>query len=125
VLAATKDLHENIAALRDRSRILENALGPMHRKRTGSVHPLLRPQSEDEWEDDDFRGIDSSADVVDKQIVSDNSGILAASTDGTTRFFGSLGGALVHVMSVCGSPRFSMETHLTKTTRLQVNSLLE
>jgi hypothetical protein len=99
VLAATNHLHEDVAALRDRIRVLEGALSSMHYKRTGSMHSLLRPQPEDEWEDDQFRGADPYADT-DKQTASDHSGTLAAGADGTSRFFGSIGGALVHIMSV-------------------------
>jgi hypothetical protein len=80
VLAATNHLHEDIAVLRDRIHALEGALGPIHHDRTGSIHPLLCQQPEDEWDDDLFQGVDSSV-HVDEQMIPDHSGSLAAGTD--------------------------------------------
>jgi hypothetical protein len=74
----------------------------MHYSRTQSTHPLLDQRTEDDWEEDRFRGLSSFADIGD-QKARDHSGTLVSGGDGTTRFFGSLDGAQVHVVSVCVS----------------------
>jgi hypothetical protein len=106
VLAATSHLHEDIGALRDRIRVLEEALGFMHRDRTGSIHPLLREQPKDDWADDTFREDNSPADPQSTtRVAADHNATLVAGTDGTTRFFTSRDDAMVHVMSVCATSK--------------------
>lgn len=45
-MAATTGLHDIIASLRDRVRVLESALNSIYLKRTGRTHPLIATSGE-------------------------------------------------------------------------------
>jgi hypothetical protein len=116
VLAATNHLYEDVAALRNRIRALESALGQVHFDRTGATHPLLVPRPEDDLDDDDILGPESSLDT-EKQEAVDDTDTLAIGRDGTRRFFGSVGSALVHALTVCISVRHALGTWLIGSCR--------
>jgi hypothetical protein len=80
----------------------------MHRRRTGQTHPLLTPHPDDEYREDEdplTPGIASDSNI---RGIPEDQGTLASGKDGSTRLFGSVGGALVHVMAVCFSMFFSV-----------------
>jgi hypothetical protein len=116
VLAATNHLYDDVAALRTRIRALEGALGKVHFDRTGATHPLLVPRPEDDRDDDDILGPESSLDI-DKQEAIDDTDTLAIGRDGSRRFFGSVGSALVHALTVCNSVRHAIGTWLIRSCR--------
>jgi hypothetical protein len=79
VVAASQYLHEEIASLRKRTRVLEHNLGLLHFKRVGRAHPLL-------CQIDDTSG--DRDDKVDR-LTQDVSVLHLSNNDGMQRFFGS------------------------------------
>jgi hypothetical protein len=116
ILAATNHLHEDIAVLRNRIRLLESALEVLHVERTGQTHPLLDRSPEEDWDDDDIlsTGTSESGDCD----VIDDDGTLAFDPDGASRIFGSSGHALVYSLSA-GCSSFGVETQTKAPSRCQ------
>jgi hypothetical protein len=83
VVAASQHLHDEIANLRNRTRSLESALGTLHYKRMGSVHPLLSHQSKLTDENGEQ---DADTDKLAKGVAELH---LSPAVDGMQRFFGN------------------------------------
>jgi hypothetical protein len=73
-------------------------LDSLHRRRTDRTHLLLVP-ADDDWEEDPL--VSDTASNSNSQQVFGDFDTLAAGKDGSARLFGSIPGALSHVMLVC------------------------
>jgi hypothetical protein len=84
VYAATQHLHDELASLRNRARLLEVSLRALHNPRTGYNHPILAQGRDSDEEDDEDN------DNLEADGLSNTFGGLTVAEDGTARFFGNV-----------------------------------
>ncbi|KAL1742826.1 hypothetical protein HDZ31DRAFT_42396 [Schizophyllum fasciatum] len=95
VFEATEHLHRHVANLKERIKVLEQALSSMQRERSSEMHPLLVPPSSPTGSEDmdlvHDRG-DSVPSQEGEALDTNLMGTLSISSDGLARYFGSTGG---------------------------------
>ncbi|KAJ7600992.1 fungal-specific transcription factor domain-containing protein [Mycena floridula] len=127
VLAATAHLHEKIARLSDRIRLLEDALASIHGKHSDEPHPLLQEDllsgNVDESREENESPEENAARTHGPDVI-DAFGTLSISDHGISRFFGPTGGSeSLLIANLSSSHNSPTSSHPRPTSSSQRDSL--